>query len=69
MATVVNTPSTSDTGGGMGFLIGMILLAVVLFLLFVYGLPLLNQAGRGGGTGTNINIPDQIDVNMQNPQQ
>mgnify|MGYP001608311920 CR=1 FL=1 len=65
MATVVNNPSESSSG--MGFLLGMIVLVVMVFLLFFYGLPLLTQATRSAGT--QVNVPDKIDVNVQNPAQ
>lgn len=63
MATVVNNPqpATSDNGG-YGFLLGIILLIAVLFLLFYYGLPRLS-AGLGGGT--QVNVPDHFNVNVQ----
>lgn len=61
MATVINNPSgTTESNGGLGFVIGVILLAIVLLLFFVYGLPLL----RGGVTTPQVNIPGTIDVNL-----
>lgn len=70
MATIVNTtpaaPVQSDTGNGTGLIIGLVLLALVFILLYVYGLPLL-RSGGGGGTaqsGTQVNIPDKVDVNV-----
>ncbi len=62
MTTVVNTPSSSDSNGGMGFFLGALLLIVVFFLFFVYGLPLLRSSS---GIGTpQINVPDKVDVNI-----
>lgn len=61
MATVVNTPAQGESSSGMGFMMGMILLLVVLFLLFYYGLPAIRNAGSGG---TSVNIPDKVDVNV-----
>jgi hypothetical protein len=66
MATVVNNPSgTTDSGGGMGFLMGVILLIVVGFFLVYYGIPALNRSS--GNTTPQVNVPGKIDVNVQNP--
>jgi uncharacterized membrane protein len=46
-------------GGGGGVLAVVLLIIVVLVLLFVFR----NQLGFGGNT-TNINVPDKIDVNV-----
>lgn len=65
MAVIVNTPATErSSDSGVGFLVGIVLLVLLAFALFYYGLPLMRNAGSGG---TNINIPDRIDVNY-NPQ-
>jgi hypothetical protein len=65
MATeVIHEQSSSTSGSGMGFLMGIILLIVLAFLLFYYGLPAL----RGGaGSGGGVNVPSRIDVNMNQP--
>lgn len=62
MATVINiTPArTSDDGSTMSFLMGIVLLAVVLFLFFVYGLPLMRQSTYV----PQINIPGRFDINL-----
>lgn len=59
MATVVNTPSSGGDGGGTGFLMGMVLLIVIVFLFIFYGLPMLRQSAT-----PEVNIPDQVDVNV-----
>lgn len=66
MTTVVNNPSGESSGSGMGFMVGMIVLAVLAVLFFVYGLPALRQSASSGGV--QIEVPDQIDVNV-NPDQ
>ncbi len=63
MTTVVS-PSSSDSGTGVSLMMGILLLAVV-FLLLYFGIP----AMRGAGGGTNINVPDKMDVNVNPPQQ
>ncbi len=70
MATIINNPDggngAANDGGGMGMVIGAIVLILILILFFVYGLPAL----RGGGAtndGTDVNIPDKVDVNVSTP--
>lgn len=64
MATVVNNPapSSDSSGSGMGFLLGIIILILFVIGLLYLGLPHL-RSGFGGGT--QINIPDKVDVNVQ----
>jgi len=74
MTTVVNNPSGGESGGnGMGFFMGLVLFIVVLFIFIAYGLPALRGTsnnniqlpGNGGGVEVpNINVPDQIDLNI-----
>ncbi|MDP2637968.1 MAG: hypothetical protein Q8P26_02825 [Candidatus Levybacteria bacterium] len=61
MATIVSNPAqTREEDSGIGMAIGLILLAVVLFLLFVYGLPLIRQS-----TGeSQITIPEKVNINL-----
>ena len=67
MATVINNPdSGGDNSGGMGMVIGAIVLVLILILFFVYGLPAL-RGGSDAGSGTQVNVPDQIDVNVDTP--
>ncbi len=61
MATVINNPS-SDTGGGAGVLLGIIVAVIIITLFFVYALPGLRGLSRSGGT--NINVPDKVDINV-----
>jgi len=63
MSTVINNPPASDSNGsGMGFLVGIILIVVVVFLFFYYGLPVLR--GALVGSAPQVNVPDKIDVNV-----
>jgi hypothetical protein len=68
MATIVNTPAGTgtDSGSGMGFLLGAILLIAFALLFFFYGLPYLG--GMFQASAPQVNVPGQIDVNIQNPQ-
>lgn len=64
MATIINTPSqTRDTGNGTGFLVGIILLALLVFFFLYYGLPAL----RSYTTVPQVNVPGKIDVNVNTP--
>ncbi len=63
MATIVNTPAPVDSSGGSGMIIGFILLLVLLVVFFIYGLPVLRQS-----TSPQINVPDRVDVNINQPK-
>lgn len=60
MVVVNNTTPNTDSGNGMGFLLGVILLVVFAFLLIYYGLPLIQRST----SAPQINVPGQIDVNV-----
>ena len=60
MTTIVNNPPSSDNSGGpMGLIIGLIVLIVVGYLVIVYGIPAIRQMGT-----PQVNIPSKIDVNV-----
>ena len=64
MAVVYHDDHYHDntTGNGYRFLLGVILLAVVLFLMFYYGLPALRS---GFSTTTpQVNVPRSVDINV-----
>ena len=73
MATIINnppaqSPAPSDGGGSAtGIIVGIVLVIIVGFLFFVYGLPAMrgNQDMNNNNTGPTINIPDKIDVNIK----
>jgi hypothetical protein len=48
-----------DRTGSSNTLIGIILLAVVLFMLFFYGLPMIRNAAT-----PQFNVPSKVDVNL-----
>lgn len=72
MATVVNTPTTSEGGNAVSFLMGLLILAVLLVLFFYMVLPAMRGMGTGidtGSDGMNLSVPEQVDVNVnQQPQ-
>ncbi len=64
MATIINNPGEGN-GSSMGTIVGLIILALVVIVFFVYGLPALR--GNGSGTSnTTVEVPDkvQVDVNQ-----
>jgi len=61
MATIINNPPANDNSGGfMGMIIVIVVLIVLGYLGYVYGLPAVRQM-QGG---TQINVPSEIDVNV-----
>lgn len=53
-----------SSDSGMGFLMGMILLMLFVFLLFYYALPVLRN-GFGATQAPQINVPGKVDVNVK----
>ncbi|MBA3576529.1 MAG: hypothetical protein H0W39_02775 [Sphingomonas sp.] len=49
-----------DSGGGGGVLAVVLLIIVVLVLLFVFR----EQLGFGGQSTTDVDVPEQINVNV-----
>jgi hypothetical protein len=66
MATVVNNPQPAPSAdNGNGFLLGVIILLIAVLAFFYYGLPVITS---GFGGGTQVTVPEQIDVNVQQPK-
>ncbi len=66
MATIVNTPGNTNTdSSATNTALILLFFVVVLFLLAYFGLPLLRRAT----SVPQVNIPDQVDVNVNTPQQ
>ena len=62
MATVVNNPpSGNNSGGPVGMIILLIVVVALLYVVFVYGIPALQQMQPAT---TQITVPDKIDVNV-----
>lgn len=62
MATVINNPPASDNSGGpVMIIIVLVVLGVLAYLGYVYGLPALQNARVGT---PEITVPSTIDVNV-----
>lgn len=59
--TIINNPSSGDSDGGMGMVIGLVIILVLAYFFWVYGLPALKNMQFGT---PQINVPSQIDVNI-----
>lgn len=65
MTTIINNPPPeNNSGGGVGMIIGIIVLLVLAYLFFIYGIPAIKQMQLGS---PQINIPSKIDVNINQP--
>ncbi len=66
MATIVNTPASGNSdSGSTGILLGVLLIVAMVLLFYFFGLPLI----RGGySSGTQVNVPEKVNVNVQTPQ-
>lgn len=60
--TIINNPSGGDSGGSMGMLVGLVILLIIGYFFWVYGLPALRSMQYGGAP--QINIPSKIDINV-----
>lgn len=66
MTTIVNTPSNGESNSGFPAMAMMlIMLGIFLIAVIYFGLPLLRRAT----SQPQITVPDQIDVNVNTPQQ
>lgn len=60
MTTIINNPSDkSEEGMGIGMIIGLLVVAVLVIVFFMYGIPALKgDKGEKGATGTiQIQLP------------
>lgn len=69
MATVVNNPGTTHEGNGFGFLLGVLLLIAFAVIVLFYGLPYIgnsfgNAGGNSGAVAPQVQIPDKVNVNL-----
>ncbi len=66
MTTIINTPAPSnDSGGAVGMIVGLVVLVVLGYLFFVFGLPAIRQMQSNG---VQINVPSDINVNVTQPK-
>ena len=65
MAEVVHHVNEGNNNNS-SFLLGVILIIALVILFFVFGLPMLQGASN---TGTGVSVPEQVDVNVDTPQQ
>jgi len=65
MATIINTPAgNTDSGNGMGMVLGLILLIAFIFAFFAYGFPMMRNSLGAGVNTPQISVPEEIDVNI-----
>lgn len=65
MATVINNPpAQNDSSGPVGMIIVLVIVVVLAYLGYVYGLPAIRQMQTGGVT-PQINVPSDINVNVK----
>ena len=78
MATVINNPGSDagnggGNGGGSGVILGIVLAIVILGLLYLFAWPNMRgtapapaqQSAPEADSGTTVEVPDQIDVNVK----
>ena len=69
MATTIINPATntspSESGNGIGFLLGAIFLFVIIILFFVFALPFIRGFSGGAKVQVNVPVPKNINVNVQ----
>ena len=51
-----------NTNNNMGYIFGSLIIVLFMYLFFVYGLPMI----RSRNASPTINVPSQIDVNLNN---
>ncbi len=52
-----------ESANPVGWIVGLAALLLLLWALFIYGVP----AFRGATTAPQVNVPGKIDVNVNNP--
>lgn len=65
MATTVVNPAPEQRDSGMGWIVGMVVLLAFIVLFFMYGLPYLSRSVNSTATQPQVNIPDKVNVNVQ----
>lgn len=63
MAIIVNKSNSPEAdGSGVGFLFGIIIILVLGFLIFVFGMPFLRKVMT---SSPEVNVPGKVDVNIK----
>lgn len=62
MATIINNPSSDNSNGPITLIITLVVIVVIGYLVYVYGIPAIQHIQWGGA---QINVPSKIDVNVQ----
>lgn len=67
MTTIVNNPAptSNENNGPIGLIIGTIAILVFAYIFITFGLPALRQVQVGT---PQINIPSEVDVNINQPK-
>lgn len=71
MTTIINAPPTvavpsEESSGLVGIITGIVVLAVIGFIIFVYVLPVVRESQRSYvPSGSTITVPDTINVNLK----
>lgn len=66
MVEVIHEREVSS-GNNVGFILGIVLLIAALIFFFYYGAALFRQMGTS--SQPTIQVPDKVDVNVNQPQQ
>ncbi len=70
MPTVINNPGNTEAGNPAGMIITIVAVLAIVFLFFVYGLPMLrNSSQPQAPQAPQMNIPEQVDVNVNSEGQ
>lgn len=67
MATIVNTPSSGESSGGMGMFLTAVLVIGLILVVGYFLLPAIRQEGQNNTP--SIQVPDKVDVNINQPNQ
>lgn len=66
MATIINNPGagTTESSGGAGTIIAIVIALVVVAALLFVGIPWLRGQSGAGANRASVNVPSSIDVNV-----
>ncbi len=64
MAEILHEHDTHRDSNPASWIIGLIILLVLAFLIFYYGLPALNRS-----SSPTVQVPERVDINVNMPPQ